>query len=465
VRRRVEPARGAAAALPRAGGRVPPRVLHWATDALYGALTVVLAPYAAARLLRDPKTRARWKAYARDVAVRFGRRRPRAGSRPCVWIHGVSVGEVKAAGHLVRRLESGWPGLDVVLSVTTDTGRRVAEELYPQHRVEFYPPDLSWVVRNALDALRPDLVVLMESEFWPNFLLTARERDIPVALVNGKLSEGSARRFGRARPLAAPLLTSLAAVCVQMPVYAERFLTLGLDPARVHVTGNMKLDNIPLRHADRQDERPFRDLLGGVPGRPVLVGGSTHPGEEEALARVAKGLAAAGTPVTLIVAPRHPGRVDDVERAVRGAGLEVVRRSRLPAAEPPPADAVRLLDTVGELEQAYALADAVFVGGTLVPHGGQNMMEPASQGRPVVVGPYVHNFRGEVELLLAAGGLAQVADEAGVAAVIRGWLADPAAARALGERARLALEGNKGATERTLEVLRPLIDRALADRA
>jgi 3-deoxy-D-manno-octulosonic-acid transferase len=423
-------------------------------------LTVVLAPYAAVRLLRDPKTRARWKAYARDVPVRFGRRRPRASRAPCVWIHGVSVGEVKAAGHLVRRLETGWPGLDVVLSVTTDTGRRVAEEVYPRHRVEFYPPDLSWIVRDALDAVRPDLIVLMESEFWPNFLLTAEERGIPVALVNGKLSEGSARRFGRARPLSSPLLTSLAAVCVQMPVYAERFLALGLDPARVHVTGNMKLDNIPLRRAERTGDLPFKDVLGVAGGRPVLVGGSTHPGEEAALARLAKRLGEAGTPVTLIVAPRHPGRVEDVERDVRAAGMEVVRRSRLPADPAPSPDAVRVLDTVGELEHAYALADAVFVGGTLVPHGGQNMMEPASQGRPVVVGPHVHNFRGEVELLLSAGGLALVADEAGVERVVRGWLADPASARGQGDRARRVLEENKGATERTLEVLRPLLDRA-----
>ena len=441
--------------------RVPVRLLRWATDALYGALTIVLAPYALVRLLRDPKTRSRWKAYARDVAVRFGRRRRRAGSRPCVWIHGVSVGEVKAAAHLVRRLEAGWPGLEVIVSVTTDTGRRVAAELYPRHRVEFYPPDLSWIVRDALDALRPDLVVLVESEFWPNFLLTAHEREIPVALVNGRISAGSARRFGRARRLSGPLLRSLAAVCVQVPEYAQRFLELGLAPSRVRVTGNMKLDNIPLERAGQRD-RSFGDLLGLTAGRPVLVGGSTHPGEEAALARLARRLEAGGTPVTLVLAPRHPGRADDVERDVRAAGLEVVRRSRLPATPAPGPQVVRLLDTVGELEQAYELAQAVFVGGTLVRHGGQNMMEPASQGRPVVVGPYVHNFRGEVEMLLAAGGLAQVKDEAGVEAVVKRWLADPAEARALGERGRQVLEGNKGATERTLEVLRPLLDAVAA---
>lgn len=450
---------------PRGSGptrrRIPPRLLRWATDALYGALSVVLAPYAVVRVLVDPKTRSRWRAYARDVGMRFGRRRTRAGRRPSVWIHGVSVGEVKAAAHLVTRLEAGWPALEVVISVTTDTGRRVAAELYPRHRVEFYPPDLSWVVSDALDALRPDLVVLVESEFWPNFLLTTHERGIPVALVNGRLSAASAQRFGRARRLAGPLLATIEAVCVQVPEYAQRFLALGIAPGRVHVTGNMKLDNIPLRREGPRD-LSFRDLLALPAGRPVLVGGSTHPREEAALARIAARLAASGTPVALVLAPRHPGRADDAERDVRAAGLEVVRRSRLPAGAPVPPDAVRLLDSVGELEQAYALADAVFVGGTLVRHGGQNMMEPASQGRPVVVGPYVHNFRGEVDLLLAADGLVQVPDEAGVEAVLRRWLADPAAARALGERGRQVLEGNKGATERTLEVLRPLLDAAAA---
>jgi 3-deoxy-D-manno-octulosonic-acid transferase len=444
--------------------RVPARVARWCADALYGALTIVLAPYAAVRLLRDRKTRARWGAYARDLAERFGRRRRREGGRPCVWVHGVSVGEVKAAAGLVRRIESGWPEVEVAISVTTDTGRRVAESLYPGRRIDLFPPDLSWVVRDALAAVAPGLIVLVESEFWPNLLLGARERAIPVALVNGRLSRGSARRFGRVRALAGPLLGSLDTVCVQVPEYAERFLALGLDPARVHVTGNMKLDNIPLER-DGAAAEALRAALRLDGSRPVIVAGSTHPGEERALVRIARRLEAAGRPVTLVLVPRHPGRADAVLADVEAEGGRAVRRSRIEAGPAPAPGDVRVLDTVGELEVAYALADAVFVGGTLVPHGGQNMMEPASLGRAVVVGPQVFNFRGEVEMLERAGGLTVVKDEAGVQAVLSGWLADPARAAAQGEQARAVLAANKGATERTLEVLRPLLDRLAAGSA
>ncbi len=445
-----------------ARGGVPLRVLCWCANALYGALAVLLLPYALARLLREPKTRARWRAYLKDVPARFGRRRPRPGARPCVWLHGVSVGEVKAAAQLVRHLEQGWPGAEVVFSVTTDTARRVAADLYPGHRIEFYPPDLSWVVGDALGAVRPDLIVLLESEFWPNFLLAARERGVPVALVNGRLSAASARRFGRARALAQPMLSTLAVVCTQMEEYAARFRGLGLAAERVVVTGNMKLDNIPVRRDGLRAEA-FRQVLALPAGLPVLVGGSTHPGEELALARLAGRLRARGHRVVLVVAPRHPGRADAVERELGAGGFDVARRSRMPSA-PVPAEAVRLLDTVGELEQAYALADVVFVGGTLARHGGQNMMEPASLGRPVVVGPHVHNFRGEVEMLRAADGLVLAPDAEGVEAALLGWLADPASARALGERGRRALEANKGATERTLAVLAPLVDEVVARR-
>jgi 3-deoxy-D-manno-octulosonic-acid transferase len=440
--------------------RVPSRLKRWTLDALYGALTIVLAPYALARVLRDRKTRSRWRAYARDLTTRFGPRRRRTGAAPCVWIHGVSVGEVKAAANLVKRLEEGWPGAEIVISVTTDTGRRVALELYPGQRVEFYPPDLSWVVLDAFEAVRPDAIVLMESEFWPNFLLAAQDRQVPVALVNGKLSAGSAARFALARGLTRPLLGSLALVCVQAPEFAERFRGLGVPSDRVFVTGNMKLDNIPIRREGSWADG-LRRLLALPEGRPVLVAGSTHPGEEQALARIVRRLAAAGQPMTLVVAPRHPGRAEAVARDIRAEGLTVALRSRATPESPPPPEAVRVLDTVGELEQAYALADAVFVGGTLVPHGGQNMMEPASQGRAVVVGPYVHNFRSEVEMLSGAGGLALAADEADVEATLARWLADPETARLQGERARSVLEINKGATERTLEVLRPLLDAAL----
>ena len=439
----------------------PLRVKHWAMDALYSSLVTVLPLYAAGRLVRDSKARSRWSAYLRDVANRFRERQPRASRGRCVWVHGVSVGEVKAAARLVDEIERTMPDVEVVISVTTDTGYRVAEKRYPGHRIEFYPPDFSWVVNNALDAIQPDLVILVESEFWPNFLFAARDRGIPVALVNGRMSERSAARFCKLARFARALLGCLELVCVQMPQYAERFLALGVDPQRVHVTGNMKFDNIPIKHKPQRND-VFAGLVGHEEGLPVLVAGSTHPGEERALAAIHRRIVQDGIAHRLVVAPRHPARADTVEGEMRREGVDVVRRSRMQDGDRPAPGQVVLWDTVGELERVYAQSDVVFVGGSLVKHGGQNMMEPASLGRPVVVGPSIHNFRGEVEMLLAADGIRVVPDEAGVEATLRAWFADTASAAALGERARAAIERSKGATDRTLEVLRPLLRQVAA---
>ncbi len=433
-------------------------------DAVYLALASVLPLYALGRLASDGKTRSRWLAYLRDVPARFGARRRRRGDAPCIWIHGVSVGEVKAAAQLVDRIEQSVPGVQVVISVTTDTGNRVARKRYPRHRVEFYPPDLSWIVDDALDAVAPDLVILVESEFWPNFLWAARERGIPVALVNGRLSARSARRFARLRPWGASLLQGLEQICVQVPAYAERFKELGVDPARVHVTGNMKFDNIPIQPDDER-RAYFARLLCGEPDLPLLIAGSTHPGEERLLAAAHRRLMQQGLPCRLVLVPRHPGRVEHVEADVRREGGRSRRRSQLIDSGPLARDEIVILDTVGELEVVYALSDLVYVGGTLVPHGGQNVMEPASLGKPVVIGPQAWNFRGEVDLLQQCGGIVVAADAAGVEATLASWLRDPASARVVGQHAQQAIDGSKGATEATLQHLRPLIRRVAAARS
>lgn len=438
--------------------RVPPRLVHWGVDSFYAGLLAVMPVYAITRVLVDPKTRSRWRAYLRDMPQRFGARAPRRGDRPCVWVHGVSVGEVKAAARLVEEIEETVPDVEVIVSVTTDTGKRVAEKRYPGHRVEFYPPDLSWVVHDAIGALRPDLMVLVESEFWPNFLFAAQQRSLPVVLVNGRMSQRSADRFGLLGGLSRTLLESIERICVQMPLYADRFLQLGVEPSRLHVTGNMKLDNIPIKPDDGR-ARIFGRLFGAGQGLPIVVAGSTHPGEERAVVGMHHRLCASGQPFRLVVVPRHPARADSVEGEIRRRGGRALRRSRMDdAAGPDPRDVI-LLDTIGELELAYAVADVAFVGGTLVPHGGQNMMEPASLGRPVVVGPYVDNFRGEVEMLLHADALVLASDARGVEETIGRFLREPDTAAAYGQRAREAIERSKGATERTLAILRPLLQK------
>ncbi len=443
---------------------LPTRLMQWGMDAVYGGLIVALPLYALTRVVVDAKTRSRWGAYVKDMPARFGKRAARAGRRPCIWVHGVSVGEVKAAARLIEVIEESVPGVEVIISVTTDTGNRVARKRYPHHRVEFYPPDLSWIVADALDALRPDLMILVESEFWPNFLIAAHDRDLPVALVNGRMSPRSANRFRMFSPIARPLLQSLESVCVQLPVYAARFAALGVDADRIHVTGNMKFDNIPIKQEGARRER-FAKLMGAGDGVPVIVAGSTHPGEERAIAGIAQRFAQSGVEARFIIAPRHPPRADGVEAEIRRMGLDVVRRKKLDGREPPPKGAIVLLDTVGELELAYGLADAVFVGGTLVRHGGQNMMEPASLGRAVVVGPHIENFRGEVDMLLDADGLVLAQDAEGVEAILREWIVDPATAAACGARAQKVIDDSKGATDLTLDVLRPLLEKVRARSA
>lgn len=448
---------------PGARPRVPARVAHFLADAGYAALGVVLLPWAVGRAALNPKARARWTAYLRDVRARFGPRAPRTSAAPCVWVHGVSVGEVKAAARLVALLERRLPGVEVVVTTTTDTGHRVARERYPGRRVEFWPPDLSWVVRGALDRLRPDLVVLVESEFWPNFLAAARHRGIPAVLVNGRISERSAARFRRGGPLTRRLLGSIARLCVQLPVHAARFAALGLPADRIAVTGNLKFDNVPIL-VDRARAAGWAAMPGGGDGRPLLVAGSTHPPEERVLGEVVRRVRAAGVPLRAVVAPRHPARADAVEADLQRAGLAVVRRSRLAPGATASPDAVVLLDTVGELESVYALADVVFVGGSLVRHGGQNVMEPASVGKPILVGPHTWNFRGEVDLLAAAGALRVVEDADALTAGVLALLADPAAAAARGAAGRAAILESKGATERTVAALEPWL-APLAARA
>jgi 3-deoxy-D-manno-octulosonic-acid transferase len=447
-------------AAPRAGR---PPIAGAALDAGYGALLLGVAPWAVARACRDSKARARWLAYFRDLPARFGRRARRAGTAPCVWVHGVSVGEVKAAARLVESIEARVPGVEIVITTTTDTGFRVAKERYPGRRVEFYPPDLSWIVRDALDRLRPDLVVLVESEVWPNFLSTVAARGIPVALVNGRISERSASRFRRAGRFVRPLLSSLATVCAQVETYAERFRSMGVAADRCFVTGNLKLDNVPLAEERARSER-FARLFGDAASSPLLVAGATHPTEERDLGRIVQRVREAGIPLRAIVAPRHPGRAAAAQADLERGGLAVVRRSTLSwDGAGVPYGPVVLLDTVGELESVYSLADAVFVGGSLLRHGGHNMMEPASLGKPVVVGPHTFNFRGEVDLLMAARGIVTVGDADGLHDVLLRWLREPGEAAAVGRRGREAILASKGATGRTIDVLAPLLD-ALRDR-
>ena len=419
-------------------------------DLGYLGAAALAAPVVLVRALTDPRYRA-------HLVERFAFYPPRRDCRPALWIHGVSVGEILGGRTLIRSIAGERPAAEILLSTTTVTGRRAARQQYPGRRVVFFPFDLSSVTRRSLDRLRPSLILLFELEIWPNLVLEATARGIPVAIVNGRITERSLRRYAPVRDALRPVLARIGPVCVQDETYAGRFRRLGVPPERIRITGNVKYDAIP--EGDSRPDPELAALFGIDPTDWLWVGGSTHAPEERVLAETHRALKARHPRLRLILVPRHPERAGEVARALAGLGLDVRRRSEIVAGSPPPRDAVILVDTIGELGRIYTLAQAVFIGGSLIPHGGQNMLEPAALGRAVLFGPHVHNFRDAVEHLLRRGGALQVRDGVELAARLESLQSDPGAVRILGERARAAVAEGRGATRRTLEALAPLLDR------
>jgi len=369
----------------------------------------------------------------------------RAGA---VWIHGASVGEIVAAERLADRLAAR--GLALQLSSTTTTARAVARRLRPERPCRLAPLDHPWTVSRALSRLRPRALVLVETELWPCFVAGAARRGIPVAAVSGRISARSFPRYRRALPLFAPTLARLAAVGARSDDDAERFVALGVPPARVRVTGDLKLE--PTDALQALDP----GLAAALDGPPLLVAGSTHPGEEEAALAALAAAERADLPAALVLAPRHPARFDEVDALVRRMGRALARRSALPG-RPLVAGEVLLLDSLGELAAVYTRARLGFVGGTLASVGGHNVLEPAQVGRPVAFGPSTQDAREAAALLLEAGAATLVADAGELASAFVAALRDPARADARGSAGRRALEAHRGSAERSADLVAGLL--------
>lgn len=406
---------------------------------LYRALLHGALPLAAPVLLA--RDRATGKARP-PLGSRFGRHLPPVAPGG-LWLHAVSVGEVEIARRLLAELAGRAPGTPVLLTATTATGlalaRRTASAMAAVHPS---PLDLPGPVGRVLDHARPRAVVVVETELWPELLHQARRRGVRTAVVNGRLSPGSFARYRRVRRVLGRLLAPLDLVLAREPVDGERFVALGVPGERVRVTGNVKYDLRP-----SPDPLEWADLARRLAaGRPIVVAGSTMEGEEPAVLD-----AVPAQDAFLLLAPRHPERFEPVAAELAARGLPFARRSRLPTA-PESADAL-LLDTIGELGRAYALAAFAFVGGSLAPTGGHNPLEPAVWRVPVLTGPHLHNFREVYDDLIAAGAARVVADPGELARGVRDWLEHPQAARAAGEAAWGVVERNSGATARTVDAL------------
>ncbi len=393
--------------------------------------------------------------YGRSLGQRLGRFGEGLPREPRCWIHAVSVGEAATAVPLVEAITRRWPQLGIVMTTVTPTGARiVADRLAGRAVHRYFPIDLPGPVRRALDAVNPRFFLCMETELWPNLLRALAARGVPSMIANGRISDRSFRRYRLVRFFTARMLAHVRVLAMQSEEDARRIIALGARPERVVVTGNIKSDLIP---PEGGGDALWQRLLGLDDGEPVWVAGSTHRGEEAIVLDVYLHLRARMPTLTLVLAPRHPERVAEVERLVRERRLQPVRRSDLPKSQA--RGAVIIVDTVGELAQIYRVASVVFVGGSLAPTGGHNMLEPALLRKPVLFGPHTTNFRESAELLLEAEGALVARDGAELEAHMGALLMDAERRRLMGEAAFKAVAGRRGAIKHTLE----LVERYLMD--
>lgn len=446
--------------------------MTWLINIAYLAAAVLYFPVLVYQWTAQKKNRHGWR-------ERFGRIDLPAPEGPRIWLHAVSLGEVNCTPVLVRELKAARPELDVVVSTTTDTGYARACKLYPPERVFRYPLDFSWIVRRALGRIRPNLIVLVELEVWPNLAALARQRGIPVAVINGRLTERSARRLARVGLVTRPMFAGLSWVGAQDQIIAGRFEQVGTPRERIEITGSLKwdtaevLDSVPGAEA-------LASALGIQPGRLLWVCGSTGPGEEEMILDAYQSLSTTGNgEVTLAIVPRKPERFDEVAELIRRRGFDCLLRSEHPDAvtppgvgavsdrdsgpeaqapssredttTPAPASRIPVLlgDSMGELRKFYSLASVVFVGRSLVRMGGSDPMEVAALAKPIIAGPHMENFQLPLECLRAKGAAEVVHSSDELAKAVRALLGDLSRGVELGRVARQAVLENQGATHRT----------------
>jgi 3-deoxy-D-manno-octulosonic-acid transferase len=381
-----------------------------------------------------------------------------------IWIHAVSVGEALTARALVADLKARYPRMRIFVSTTTIAGQQVARRsLQHVDAIFYFPFDWTFIVKRTLNLVRPRLFVMMETEIWPNLLRVCRKRGIKTVVINGRISSRSFPRYRLVRPFFRRVLADVDRFCMQSDESARRLIDLGADPARVSVSGSLKFDSLEAPQATahgKPRERVLR-FFRISPNRTVVVAGSTMKGEEAAVLRAFARIKATQHGALAVLAPRAPERFGEVERLAREAGFVTIRRSELPIDAEPRADVV-VLDTIGELAQVYQIATAVFVGGSLVDHGGHNILEPAIFGKPVVFGPHMQNFKEIADAFLTHDAAIRVQSDRELDDVLLMLVRDPVRRAGLGAAARALVEANRGAKTKTLEVIAGLLPAGAA---
>jgi len=386
--------------------------------------------------------------------------RERLAGKSVVWIHSVSVGETRLACHLLSRLRHRMPGTAFVLSTTTTSARKIARDaLAPEDTLLYFPFDFSFAVRRWLDAVAPRLVVIFETEIWPNLLGELRARRVPVIIANARISNASFGRYLKIAPFLRRELKEIALCLAQSAAHGERFTRLGLPADRMKVSGNMKFDLQTAQAGSRADLRRVFEELKAEQDAAVFLASSTHPGEEELLLAVYLQLKGVFPNLRLVIAPRHIERLGSIEALIGRKNLSSARLSSLLKAKQRSLSEILLVDVWGILHEIYPYADVVFVGGSLVPSGGHNIAEPASSGRAVLHGPHMANFSDMAEEFRKSGGVIEASGAEDLASKLMGLLRDPGERERLGSRAREVVLRNSGATDRVAEEIVQRIER------
>ena len=429
---------------------------------LYSAVLLLFAalssPSLAYKSLRHRK-------YVGTLRERMGVLPPEfnAEGAPSIWVHAVSVGELLAARPMIAALRARHPGRRMFVSTTTRAAQELAKRNVTEADGVFYCPfDLQWIVRRTLRVIRPELLVIVETDLWPHLLRECHARGVRTAFVNARLSSRSFPRYRRARGFFRHVLSDIDRFCVQSDESAERFTVLGAESSRITVTGSLKFDARSL--GEPAAGAAVLQALQLPAGHPLVVAGSTMPGEEAIVLRAFRQLKDAMPSVTLLLAPRHPERFSDVVRQSERAGFRTVRRTALPTDGGRSADVI-VLDTIGELATAYQLATLAFVGGSLVPTGGHNLLEPAASAKAMIFGPHMRNFREIAALVVQHAAGVQVADEAEFVTQLLALMADGARRATLGAAALALVERYRGANDRTLRVLDELLPTSVSPAA
>jgi len=402
--------------------------------------------------------------YHRDMWMRLGALPKKVmkalGGEKTIWVHAVSVGEVMAAKPLLDELHKEFPNKKIVISTVTKTGNRIARNIAkPSDIVIYFPLDLNLVVRSIVSKINPEIFILLETEIWPNTIRIISGRGIPIIIVNGRISPRSFERYKFVKPFLKEILKRINMFCMQSPLDAARIVELGAPKYKVRTTGNMKFDASLVKELFSEREMLIKKAFNLTDGQKLVVAGSTHKGEESVFLRTFKTLKEAFPKTRLLIAPRHIDRTHEIESLAREHGFKPARLSQLSIADMGTNSDLLILDTLGDLKTAYSLADLVFVGGSLVPGGGHNMIEPASFSKPILFGPHTFNFQDIADLFVIKGAAVQVNNEKELIVSLRNLLLDSHESIAMGHRAKRLVEENSGATVRNMAFINELLIR------